>query len=136
MSGPLRTYAFCAKLSSFNMWDNGQKCPKFKVFCYICSMIRLCIEYHSFGNTCKLNSTPFFGVGFHANCSGSRSQCSDSGSPLRRGVLNWPGCTYAKKGVSPDSTNKNKGRVGVKKPEIFVYVLYGWPLMSQSKLIL
>ena len=34
------------------------------------------------------------------------------------------------RGVSPDSTNKNKGRVGVKKPEIFAYVLYGWPLMA------
>ena len=33
------------------------------------------------------------------------------------------------RGVSPVSTNKNKGRVGVKKPEIFAYVLYGWPLM-------
>ena len=32
------------------------------------------------------------------------------------------------KGVSPNSTNMYKGRVGVKKPEIFAYVLYGWPL--------
>ena len=31
--------------------------------------------------------------------------------------------------VSPNSTNTYKGRVGVKNPEIFAYVLYGWPLM-------
>ena len=30
-------------------------------------------------------------------------------------------------GVAPDSTNMNKGREGVKNPENFADVLYGWP---------
>ena len=33
-----------------------------------------------------------------------------------------------KRGVAPDSTNMNKGREGVKNPEHFADVLYGWPL--------
>ena len=32
-------------------------------------------------------------------------------------------------GGAPDSTNMNKGREGVKNPENFADVLYGWPLM-------
>ena len=42
------------------------------------------------------------------------------------------GSMYALRGVSPNSTNTYKGRVGVKKPEIFAYILYGWPLMGRE----
>ena len=34
--------------------------------------------------------------------------------------------TSAKRGVTPDSTNTDKGREGVKNPEKFADVLYVW----------
>ena len=46
----------------------------------------------------------------------------------------WEGGIYAKfgrphrGGVSPDSTNMDRGREGVKNPEIFADVLNGSPL--------
>ena len=38
--------------------------------------------------------------------------------------------TSAKRGVTSDSTNMDKGREGVKNPEKFADVLYGWPLIN------
>ena len=35
-------------------------------------------------------------------------------------------------GGAPDSTNMNKGREGVKNPENFADVLYGWPLTTYA----
>ena len=40
--------------------------------------------------------------------------------------------TSTKRGVAPDSTNMNKGREGVKNPENFADVLYGWPLIMHE----
>ena len=42
--------------------------------------------------------------------------------------------TSTKTGVAPDSTNMNKGREGVKNPENFADVLYGWPLIMKSEM--
>ena len=39
----------------------------------------------------------------------------------------------AKRGVTPDSTNTDKGREGVKNPEKFADVLYGWPLTYSAR---
>ena len=33
------------------------------------------------------------------------------------------------RGVSPESTNANRRGEGVENPEIFAYVLNGWPLL-------
>ena len=40
--------------------------------------------------------------------------------------------TSTKRGGAPDSTNMNKGREGVKSPENFADILYGWPLTTYA----
>ena len=41
--------------------------------------------------------------------------------------------TYARRGAAPDSTNMDKGREGVKNPEICADVLNGSPLNNNNQ---